>query len=43
MIRKLKAAYKRYKPEVNIDLVIYWIAFHLIILYFIYGKGLRGK
>lgn len=42
MIKKIKVLYGHVNPKVKIDLIIYWIVYHLIILYFIYGEGLLG-
>lgn len=42
MIKKLQTAYSQYKAAVKIELVIYWIVYHLIMLYFIFGKEFVG-
>ncbi len=38
MVEKLETAYSQYRTAVKIELVIYWLVYHLLILYFIFGK-----
>lgn len=43
MFRKLETVFNQYKTAVKKELVIYWLVYHLIMLYFIFGQKLVGR